>query len=264
MTARIVAYINQKGGVGKTTTLYHHARSFVRRGLRTLAVDLDPQGNLTSVITREAFEADQVGIADVLSTRAAETLRDVIVPGVWDNLDVVPSNGAPLAGVQRELVASTAGREHRLRSALSDVVGEYDVILIDCGPSMDLLTTNALVAASTVVIVTEATLFSVNGLSQVLGSVQEIRTYYNPTLTLAGVVLNRYDRQTIAGDMWRRDLVLGIEAHGVELLHPIIPKRTVIQNALEAAMGLDEYKSPRTAEMYDTHTQQIVPEGATS
>lgn len=261
MTARVLAYINQKGGVGKTTTLYHHARRAIRRGLRVLVIDIDPQANLTSVTTRDERHGDEVGIADVLSTRANEPIADVIVPGVWEGLDVVPSNGAPLAAVQRELVATHAGREYRLKTAISPIRNNYDVIMIDCGPSIDLLTTNALVAADTTVIVSEATLFSVNGLSQVLTSVHEVREYYNPHLAIAGVVLNRHDKNTVAGEEWRRDLLEGLSAHGVELLQPIIPKRVVIQNALEAAKGLDEYQSPRTAEMYDRHVQQIITEG---
>jgi len=196
MTAEVIVETNQKGGVGKTTTAFHQLRAAVLRGLRVLAVDLDPQGNLTSVITAEPFSPDQVGIADVLSSQAGETLRDVIVPSIWEGLDVVPSNGAPLAAVQRELVGVSIGREQRLRTALQPVLEDYDLIIIDCGPSIDLLTTNALVAADSVVIVSEATLFSINGLSQVLASVNEIRAYYNPGLTIAGVVVNNYRANT--------------------------------------------------------------------
>ncbi len=261
MAAQVVAYINQKGGVGKTTTLFHHARSAVKRPLRTLAIDLDPQGNLTSVATADVFEPDQVGTADVLSAKATETLRDVIVPGIWEGLSVAPSNGAPLAGVQRELVVSNAGREQRLKAALKEVMDDYDVILIDCGPSIDLLTTNALVAADSVVIVSEASLFSLSGLGQVLGSVEEIRAYYNPGLTIAGVVVNKHEKDTISGETWRRELIAGIEAHGIQVLAPIIPKRVVIKDAMEAAMGLDQYKSPRVADMYDRHLKVIIPEG---
>lgn len=267
MTAQVVAKVNQKGGVGKTTETFHVCRAAVRRGLRVLAVDLDPQANLTSVTTAEPFEPDQVGMADVLSSQAGETLQDIIVAGVWDGLDVAPSNGPPLAAVQRELVGVTIGREQRLRAALQPVLEVYDLIVIDCGPAMDLLTTNALVAADTVVVVSEAALFSINGLGQVLASVNEIRSYYNPGLTIAGVVVNKYKPNTISGQAWRRELIDGVEAHNVPLIQPIIPHRAAIQDSMEAAMGLDEWKSRTAAssvEMYDRHLDSIIRRGATS
>lgn len=268
MTARIVAYINQKGGVGKTTTVFHHARSACLRGLRVLLVDLDYQANLTSVTVGETYEEGQVGMADVLSTKEGVPMGEVIVSGIWPSLDVAPSNGMPLAGVQRELVAASAGREQRLRAALQPVVDDYDLILIDCRPDMDLLTINALVAADTAVVVTEAALFSINGLGQVLASVNEIRSYYNPNLVLAGVVLNKYEANTISGEAWRRDLVLGVEAHGVRLIQPIIPHSVAIRDSEEAAMGLDEWKSSRKAATlaaaYASHVDSIISEGAKS
>lgn len=262
MTAEVLAQVNQKGGVGKTTESFHVCRAAVKRGMRVLAIDLDPQANLTSVTTAEPFEADQVGMADVLSTQAGESLRDVIVPGIWENFDVAPSNGPPLAAVQRELVGVAIGREQRLRAAIQPVLEDYDLIVIDCGPAMDVLTTNALVAASTVMIVSEAALFSINGLGQVLASVNEIRTYYNPGLTIAGVVVNQYRPNTVSGQAWRRELLEGVEAHGVPLIQPIIPHRAAIQDSMEAAMGLDEWKgSPAAAiaaGMYDRHLDSII------
>lgn len=275
MTAKICAYVNQKGGVGKSSTLYHHARSAVRRGLRVLIVDLDPQGNITSVTTAETYERDQVGTADILSYRAAEEagedipITDVIVPGVWEGLNVAPSNGAPLAAVQRELVVSTApGREQRLRGALQPVLEAYDLILIDCGPAIDLLTTNALVAADAAVIVTEAALFSINGLDLMLQSINEIRAYYNRDLTIAGVIINRFDTNQIQAQMWRRELVDALDERQIPLIQPIIPLRVPIKDAMESGMGLDEWKATRgaarLADMYNNHLNTLIPEGASA
>ena len=131
-----------------------------------LVVDLDPQGNFTSSIAAETVDEDQAGLADALSSRVPETLRDVIVPGLWPGLDVVPTSGVTLGAVRDELVIAGAGRESRLREALRAVSGDYDLILIDCAPSLDQLTSNGLTAAEGVVVVTHSKLWSANGLSQ--------------------------------------------------------------------------------------------------
>ena len=155
MTALVLAVCNQKGGVGKTTTTFHLARAAITDGLRVLVVDADPQGDLTSVtVDEDNLIEGQVGLADVLSDRSDEHIRDVIVPGIWPGLDVVPTTGEALEGVNNELVIAGAGREQRLRTALGEVIDDYDVILIDCPPSLGMLTTNALVAADQALIVT--------------------------------------------------------------------------------------------------------------
>ena len=122
-------------GVGKSTTTFHLARAAVLRGQRVLVVDNDPQGNLTAGAAAESVEEDQAGLADALSSRAPETIRDVIVRGVWPGLDVVPTSGVTLGYVRDELVIAGAGREGRLREALATVAADYDLILIDCAPS---------------------------------------------------------------------------------------------------------------------------------
>ena len=119
MTARIYALCNQKGGVGKSTTAFHLARAAVLGGRRVLLVDNDPQGNLTSVTAAEPVEEDQAGLADVLSARAGERLRDVIVAGIWPGLDLVPTAGSTLGIVRDELIVAGPGREGRLREALA-------------------------------------------------------------------------------------------------------------------------------------------------
>ena len=124
MTAQILALCNQKGGVGKSTTTFHLARAAVQAGRRVLVVDLDPQGNLTTSIAAETVDDDQAQLADALSSRAPETLRDVIVPGLWPGLDLVPTAGVTLGAVRDELVIAGAGRESRLREALQAFSGD--------------------------------------------------------------------------------------------------------------------------------------------
>jgi chromosome partitioning protein len=244
MTAQIFAFCNQKGGVGKSTTVFQLARVAVLAGRRVLAIDIDPQGNLTSNVTAEDVEKDQAGLADALSGRAPETIRDVIVAGVWPGLDVVPTpNYGTLVAVRDELTIAGPGREVRLREALAAVADDYDLILIDCAPSLDQLTINALTAAQGVVIVSHSKKWSLDGLSQLLDTIDSVRSYYNPTLRVAGIIVNQHEEITVGAKKWLGDLQAAAEGRGLSLLTPPIPKRVVISDATEASRGLDEWGS---------------------
>lgn len=260
MTARILALCNQKGGVGKSTTTFHLARSAVVLGLRVLVVDFDPQGNITAVAAAESVAEDQAGVADALSSRANETLRDVIVPGVWDGLAIVPTAGITLGSVRDELVIAGAGREGRLREALATVSDDFDLVLIDCGPSLDQLTINALAAADGVVIVTHSKQWSLSGLSQLLDTVDNVRRYYSPALEVAGVIVNQHEERTVSGQTWLEELQVAGEARGLNVLTPPIPKRVVIADATEAALGLDQWgtaEATSLAAIYTSHLESI-------
>lgn len=260
MRGRVIALCNQKGGVGKSTTTFQLARSAVRRGRKVLVVDNDTQGSLTTVATAEPADEDQAGLADALSSRAPETLRDVIVPGVWPGLDVVPTSGTALGFVRDELVIAGAGREGRLRATLEDVIDDYDIILIDCAPSLDQLTINGLTAADSVLVVTHSKLFSSNGLGQLLGTINDVRTYYNPSLTITGILINQHEERTLSGGAWASELAEAATSRGLRLLTPPIPKRVVISDATEAARGLDEWGSAEATSLsaiYDDHLTTI-------
>lgn len=257
MSARILAFCNQKGGVGKSTTTFHLARAAVRKGRRVLVVDLDPQGNLTSVAAAEPVGDDQAGLADALSARASETIRDVIVPGIWPGLDVVPTSGETLGYVRDELVIAGAGREGRLRDALTAVADDYDLILIDCAPSLDQLTINGLSAADGVVIVTQSKLWSANGLAHLLTTIDSVRQYYNPRLTVAGIVVNQHEEQTVGGRYWRDELTDAAAARSLTVLSPPIPKRAAIADATEAARGLDEWGTGDAAALSGIYDQYL-------
>jgi len=241
MTTRILALCNQKGGVGKSTTTFHLARAAITAGQRVLVVDLDPQGNLTSVAAAEPVAEDQVGLADVLSSRAEETAREVIVSGVWEGLDVLPTTGETLGFVRDELVVAGAGREGRLREALAEVAADYDLILIDCAPSLDQLTINGLTAADAAVVVTQSKLWSANGLAHLLTTIDNVRRYYNPHLSVAGIIVNQHEEHTVAGRHWRQELQEAATARSLTVLTPPVPKRAAIADATEAARGLDEW-----------------------
>lgn len=215
------------------------------------------EGNLTAVAARIPLEEDQAGLADVLSARTTETVRDVVVEGVWPGLDVLPTAGIALSSVRDELVVAGAGREVRLREALAAVVEEYDLILIDCAPSLDQLTINALTAADGVVIVTHAKQWSLNGLAQLLETIDSVRIYYNPRLAVSGVVVNQYEDQTVSARTWLEELQQATEARGLTLLTPPVPKRVVVADATEAALGVDQWHSAEAKALGDLYAAHL-------
>lgn len=253
---RILATANQKGGVGKSTTTFHLARAAVTTGQRVLVVDADPQGSLTTLAAAETLDASHAGLADVLSSRSEATAADVLVAGVWDDLDVLPTSGTALGTVRDELVIAGAGRETRLHEALQAVAADYDLILIDCPPSLDQLTINALVAAHGVVVVTHAGLLSTNGFGQLLETIETVKRYYNPTLAVSGILVNQHEGHTVSGAHWLSELSEIAQARGLAVLIPPIPKRVAIRDSAEAAVGLDQWGSAEGRELaniYATH-----------
>ena len=184
---------------------------------------------------------------------------------LWPGLDVVPTSGVTLGYVRDELVIAGAGREGRLREALAGVAGDYDVILIDCAPSLDQLTINGLVAAHGVIVVTHSKLWSANGLAQLLDTIESVRAYYNPKLCVAGIIVNQHEEQTVSGRTWLGELAQAAESRGLSVLSPPIPKRVVIADATEAARGLDEWgtaEATSLGQLYAGHLTTI--EGALS
>lgn len=263
MTAQILAFCNQKGGVGKSTTTFQLARAAVLAGRRVLVVDNDPQGNLTSNAARDSVPDDQAGLADVLSSHTTDAMRDVIVPGVWPGLDVVPTSGTTLEAVRDELTIAGAGREARLRNALAPVLEDYDLVLVDCAPSLDQLTVNSLTAAHGVVVVTHTKKWSLDGLSKLLETIDSVRTYYNADLRVAGIIVNHHEEQTLGGRQWFEELRNAAVARELTVLTPPIPKRVVIADATEASLGVDEFGSAEGAALavvYAAHLTSI--EGA--
>jgi chromosome partitioning protein len=190
-TARVIAIVNQKGGVGKSTTAVNLGASLALLGRRVLVVDIDPQGNTTTGVG-----VDKRGVErDVYSVLLGGTpLAEVVRPTEVENLYIVPAT-LNLAGAEVELV-STLQRENRLKTALSKVVGDYDVILIDCPPSLGLLTINALTAATEVIIPVQAEYYALEGLSQLVAIVRRIKEGLNPQLAIRGVLITMFDGRT--------------------------------------------------------------------
>lgn len=262
--AHVVVMANQKGGVGKTTTTYHFADAARRNGLKVLAIDIDPQGSLTSSLSREYLPPDTIGLADVLSARTNEQLADVIVPTVWDGVDLAPTTGENLSFVRDELIATRMGRESKLKLAIQSLdEGAYDLVLIDCPPSIDQLTSNALVAADAVVIVTHASLYSMNGIAHLIDNVELVNQFYNPALRIAGIVLNQFERQLNAPVARKMELSEAIESHGLVIYEPVIPKRTIISETVENGESLSDYGNEvaqQLAKNFDLYISKVMGE----
>lgn len=188
---KIIAIANQKGGVGKTTTNINLSACLARLGKRVLTVDIDPQGNTTSGL---GFEKDDVGVSVYEVLIDNEPAEDAIRPTKVQGLDLLPSN-IQLVGAEIELTGMIA-REHILKGVLDPLRAQYDFILIDCPPSLGLLTLNALTAADKILVPIQCEFFALEGLSQLVSTVGIVSKRLNPTLSMEGVVLTMYDPRT--------------------------------------------------------------------
>ena len=189
--AKTVAIANQKGGVGKTTTAVNLSACVAQLGKRVLAIDIDPQGNMTSGL---GVDKDSVAasIYDLLINRT--DAREAIIGTQIDGLDLIPAN-IELAGAEVELVSMMA-REQVLKRALYAVQNDYDYVFIDCPPSLGLLTLNSLTAANTLMVPIQCECYALEGLSQLMNTVKLVRMHLNPELDVEGVVLTMFDART--------------------------------------------------------------------
>lgn len=190
-STKIIAVINQKGGVGKSTTAVNLSAALGEMGKQVLLVDLDPQGNTSSGLGIDKRQVQHC-IYDVLLNDVK--IEDVTIPDVCEGLDLVPAT-INLAGAEVELVSEMA-RENRLKDAVGAMRGRYDYIFIDCPPSLGLLTVNALVAADKLLIPIQCEFYALEGVTKLLDSMKRVKSRLNPTLDIYGVLLTMYDGRT--------------------------------------------------------------------
>lgn len=233
MTQTIIAVVNQKGGVGKTTSTVNIAAQLASQSRPVLLIDLDPQGNATSGLGI-AKESIGQGTYEVLCHNAP--LHESVVPTNTPGLFVLPAN-ANLAGAEVDLV-QVERREFRLQMALAHA--SYNYILIDCPPSLGLLTVNALTAAHTVLIPVQAEYYALEGLGQLLGTIQRVRQTVNPPLDLLGVAITMYDKRTSLSEQ----VLTEIRNHfGPKLFKTCIPRNVRLAEAPSYGQTIFEHDS---------------------
>lgn len=251
LKARVLAVANQKGGVGKTTTAVNFAGELVRRGLRVLLVDGDPQGNATTSlgISKQTLEAT---LYDVLMT-PEEANRTIISSG-RERLDLIPAD-QDLAGAAVEL-ATADRRERRLQEALGMLAGQYNYIVIDCPPSLGLLTLNGLCAADSVLIPLQCEYLALEGLAQLKGTLERVREGLNPQLRIIGVVMTMYDGRTNLA----QQVVEEVQRHFPQLIcRTLIPRSVRLSEAPSYGKLIAEYDPQgRSAQAYAALTDEVI------
>lgn len=247
----VIAITNQKGGVGKTTTVLNVGVYLATFGKKVLLVDLDPQSNLTSGLGFDPKNEETNNSYDILINKIEA--KDCIQNTRIENLDIIPSN-IELAGAEIEMV-NVLSRENILKKALEQIKNDYEYVLIDCPPSLGLLTINGLVAASNVLIPVQAEYFALEGLGQLINSITMIKENINQSLEVGGVVLTMHDNRTNLS----KDVEYEIRQFFKEkMFKTVIPRNVRLSEAPSHGLSIYEYdRSSTGATAYNELTKEI-------
>ena len=253
--ARVIAMCNQKGGVGKTTTTINLGAALAELGRRVLLVDFDPQGALSVGLGVRPNDLD-VTIYNLLTERGHD-VRQVIQTTRTENLDLIPAN-IDLSAAEVQLVGEVA-REQILARALRPVLDDYDVIIIDCQPSLGLLTVNALTAAHGVIIPLECEFFAMRGVALLVETIEKITDRLNPRLQVDGILATMYDGRTLHS----REVVKSVVDHfGERVFHTVISRTVKFPDATLAAEPITSYASAHgAAAAYRQLARELIARG---
>ena len=248
---RIIAVANQKGGVGKSTTAINLSACLAEKGKKVLAIDMDPQGNTTS-----GFGVDKNGIENTLYELLlgeAET-KDTIVKDVVENLDLIPSN-INLSGAEIELVGID-DKEFILKGITDKLRRKYDYIILDCPPSLNMLTINALTAATSVLVPIQCEYYALEGLSQLMHTIELVKERLNPDLDMEGVVFTMYDSRTNLS----MQVVENVKSHlNQKVFKTLIPRNIRLAEAPSYGQPINMYDSKSAgAEAYMSLAEEVI------
>ncbi len=253
MPGKVVAIANQKGGVGKTTTAVNLSACMAAAGRRVLLIDIDPQGNATSGLGVDK-NAVSATVYDVLL--GLKTLSEAVISTSVDNLDLIPAN-KNLVGALVELVEADR-REFRLREALGGVLETYDSIYVDCPPALNLLTVNALTAAHGVIVTMQCEYYALEGLSELLNTIELVRNTLNPGLELNGVVFTMYQHTNLANQVMEN-----VRTYlGEKVFETVIPRNVTLAEAPSFGKPVIFYDLKSSgAKAYLALTREVVARG---
>ena len=248
---KVIAIANQKGGVGKTTTAVNLAACLAKQGRKVLLIDSDPQGNATSGLGFDKRDIKKC-VYDTLINEVpmAEALKHT----AYENLDIIPAT-IQLAGAEIELV-SLMNREGRLKNALERVKHDYDYVIIDCPPSLGLLTINALTAASSVMIPVQCEFYALEGITMLMNTIQLVQRNLNPALKLEGVVMTMFDSRTNLA----QDVVEEVKKYfKTKMYKTIVPRNVRLSEAPSHGMPVIDYDSKsKGAQVYMELAQEVI------